>query len=118
MSWAPTLEEVTERDRILSLIRQSIARGETIPYLRNGPYSGTAGEYRYVFEGEEDLLHLLIERRDSASLEGEETRPLARLLLEGVPEAMIWLKPGESAHHYYLGHDLLLAGGAIEPGPA
>ena len=108
----PTAAEVSRRDQILALVRTHIRSGQTIPYRpahHDEPpdFGGDLGDYRYLFEGEDDLLHLKIERRDAGNLTSGETAELARFLLPEVPEAMIWLRPGLEAHHYYLGHDLL-----------
>jgi hypothetical protein len=104
-----TASEVDRQGEVLELIRQFVKEGKTIPLDREkGSFGGFAGDYRYLFEGEDDLLHLIVERRDGQSLELEETNAVARFLLPDVPEAMVWLRPGSKAHHYYLGHDLLL----------
>lgn len=72
-------------------------------------FSGAAGEFRYQFEGEEDLLHLIVMREDSGRLTAEEGQQVAGFVLEGLPQALIWLKPGEYSQHFYFGHDELLA---------
>lgn len=72
-------------------------------------FGGTAGEYRYQFEGEEDLLHLIITRCDAGALTPEQAQNVAAWLLPGVPPALIWLKPGKFTQHFYLGHDDLSA---------
>ena len=100
---------MSRRDEVLDRVREYSQKGLTIPFkLRGGPFSGTAGDFHYCFEGEDDLLHLLVERRDGESLGLEETKLLAQFLLPQVPEAQVWFRPGERSHHYYLGHDLLL----------
>lgn len=76
--------------------------------LEPNAYSGTIGPYRYQFEGEEDLLHLIVTRADGASLAAEEGQAVASFVLEGLPPALIWLRPGQRSQHFYFGHDELL----------
>lgn len=73
------------------------------------PYGGTVDQYRYQFEGEEDLLHLIITRIDEQPLTVEEAQQAAGFLLKGVSPALIWLKPGEYSQHFYFGHDDMAA---------
>jgi hypothetical protein len=77
--------------------------------IEPNPYGGTVGNYRYQFEGEEDLLHLIVSRLDGAPLAPAEGQTVAGFLLQGVPSALIWLKPGELTQHFYVGHDELSA---------
>ncbi|MBS1716300.1 MAG: hypothetical protein JSS72_01050 [Armatimonadetes bacterium] len=72
------------------------------------PYGGVIGPYRYQFEGEEDLLHLIVARSDDGVLTPEEGQDVANFLLNGVPSGLIWLKPGQRTQHFYVGHDDLL----------
>jgi hypothetical protein len=72
------------------------------------PYSGTCGPFRYQFEGEEDLLHLIVTRHDGEPISPREGQEVASFVLEGLPTAMIWLRPGEYSQHFYFGHDELL----------
>lgn len=71
-------------------------------------FSGTVGPYRYQFEGEEDLLHLIVTAR-SGKITAEEGQAVATFVLAGVPTALIWLRPGEASQHFYVGHDEVLA---------
>lgn len=73
--------------------------------LEPNPFGGTRGEVRYQFEGEEDLLHLILTRLDAAPLSVESAQSVVGWLLRGVPAALIWLKPGSVTQHFYLGHD-------------
>lgn len=73
--------------------------------LEPNPYGGTVGDLRYQFEGEEDLLHVIITRLDEQPIAVEAARELAAFLFRGVPPALVWLKPGEFSQHFYLGHD-------------
>ena len=70
-------------------------------------FGGTVGPYRYQFEGEEDLLHLIVTRIDIGEISVEEAQDVAEFLLSPVAPALIWLKPGERSQHFYVGHDEL-----------
>jgi hypothetical protein len=109
-------------------VQEAIARGETIKlpdFQRNGnevssevalltvgiepnPFGGTLDEYRYQFEGEEDLLHVFVVRQDLQPFACEVAQLIVQRLLPDVPPAFIYLKPGERSHHFYLGHDWLV----------
>jgi hypothetical protein len=75
--------------------------------LEPNDFAGTADRFRYQFEGEEDLLHLIV-----TATEGEVTvkdgQAVASFVLAGVPTALVWLKPGELSQHFYVGHDDLV----------
>ena len=71
-------------------------------------FGGTVGEFRYQFEGEEDLLHLFITRVDGGRLSPEDAQRVVSFLLPTLPPALLWLKPGEFSQHFYFGHDDLL----------
>ena len=71
-------------------------------------FAGGVGPYRYQFEGEEDLLHLIVTKQDGSPLTAQEGQTVAGYLLAGVPPALIWLKPGAFTQHFYIGHDELL----------
>lgn len=122
----PSLEERACRDEILERILEhirddikirlpdfdrTIEQGHSefaLHALAENPFSGSVGPYRYQFEGEDDLLHLIVTRSDGARISAEDARPVARFLLPNVSPAVIWLKPGEFSQHFYLGHDELL----------
>lgn len=91
---------------------KSSRASDTVAFLSVGiepnPYGGTVGEYRYQFEGEEDLLHLVITRLDLGSVAVEEAQSVASFLWPGIPSALVWYKPGDQSHHFYIGHDVLL----------
>lgn len=65
-------------------------------------------DYRYQFEGEEDLLHLIVTRIDSGKITPAEGQQVVSFLLPNLPTALLWLKPGEYTQHFYCGHDELL----------
>jgi hypothetical protein len=116
----------SRRAEVMSRIRECIVQGQTIklpPFdpARSTPgehfalqtvepneFSGEAGPYRYQFEGEEDLLHLIVSRSDGDPLTVEEGQNVAGFVLNGLPSALIWLRPGTYSQHFYFGHDELL----------
>lgn len=124
----PTTAEIVRRDEVFSSILTAIKQSQTIklpPFdaslsrpsdqvalqsvgLEPNPFSGTVGPFRYQFEGEEDLLHLIVMPQDGESITPEEARPVAEFLLPTLPPALIWLKPGLYTQHFYFGHDELL----------
>lgn len=121
----PTIEERTRRDAVFARILACIRSDERIllpPFVRgeatasadyallaieDNPFSGTVGEYRYQFEGEDDLLHVFVMRQDRAPLPVSEAQKVVGFLLPHVPPALIWLRPGTLSHHFYVGHDEL-----------
>jgi hypothetical protein len=125
-SWSD--ENQAQRDEIMSRVLRFIVDNRTIklpPFdptssrpsdrfalsnigLEPNDFSGIAGEYRYQFEGEEDLLHLIVTRTNGEKLTPEEGQSVAGFVLKGLPSALIWLRPGELSQHFYFGHDELL----------
>ncbi len=123
----PTPEEVARRDFVMRRILQCVVEGTTIKLPAFDPtrslaaefamqtvgieandFGGTVGDFRYQFEGEEDLLHVIITRQDLRPLSPEEGHSVGSFLLPDVPKAFIWFKPGELSQHLYFGHDVLL----------
>jgi len=124
----PTPDEAERRDRVMWRILKDIQESRTIKLpdfdatlsrpsdqfaLTNigaepNDYSGVMGDFRYQFEGEEDLLHLIITRTDAAPLSVEIAQQVVSCVLEGVPPALIWLRPGTFSQHFYFGHDDLI----------
>lgn len=76
--------------------------------IEPNPYGGTVAGYRYQFEGEEDLLHLIVVRGDGSALTAAEAQAVVDFLYPGVPPALMWFKAGEFSGHFYVGHDVLL----------
>lgn len=76
--------------------------------LEPNEFGGTVGHYRYQFEGEEDLLHLIVTVEDEGRVTAEEGQAVCGFLLQGVSPALIWLRPGKFSQHFYVGHDELL----------
>jgi hypothetical protein len=124
----PNEEERDQRQRVIASIRTSIESDTQIrlpdydkTYSRPAvsalasvgvepnPYGGQVGPFRYQFEGEEDLLHLIVTRQDGSEIAPEEGQGVARFLLPTLPAALIWIRPGEYSQHFYCGHDNLLA---------
>ncbi len=124
----PSPEEAARRDRVMRQILRDIRESRTIKLpdfdvtlsrpsdqfaLTNigaepNDYSGVIGDYRYQFEGEEDLLHLIITRTDATPLVVETAQQVVSCVLNGVPPALIWLRPGTFSQHFYFGHDDLI----------
>jgi hypothetical protein len=76
--------------------------------LEPNEFSGFVSRFRYQFEGEEDLLHLIVTDEKQGPVATEDSQAVASFVLKGVPSALIWLKPGEFSTHFYFGHDELL----------
>lgn len=77
--------------------------------LEPNDFSGTVGEFRYQFEGEEDLLHLMITcASGELPITTEEGQTVVNFVLKEFPPAFIWLRPGQFSQHFYFGHDELL----------
>jgi hypothetical protein len=123
---SPTTEETAHRDQVIGAVLDHIRRDERIKLpqfdgtqpasdfalqtvgIEPNAFGGTVGEFRYQFEGEDDLLHILVVRTDSERLRPEEAQQVVQFLLPDLPSALIWLKPGEFSQHFYFGHDELL----------
>jgi len=117
-----SLSERSQLDEVLAMVNQAVDRDETIrlpefdPLIHGGsetalhlvgiepnPFGGSIGEFRYQFEGEDDLLHLFVVRIDGQELTAEAGQKIASVVLEGVPPGLIWLKPGKFTQHFYFG---------------
>ncbi|MCU0316654.1 MAG: hypothetical protein MUC92_08680 [Fimbriimonadaceae bacterium] len=125
---SPSEQEQKRRDEVIATILQATKDGVTIRLpdfdrtlsrpsdnyalvsvgIEPNPYGGTVGDYRYQFEGEEDLLHLIITRNDCEVLTPEQAQQVVSFLYPGVPTALMWLRPAHYSQHFYLGHDVLL----------
>lgn len=122
---SPTEIEIAQRDAVVAALLQAIRGdvrimlppaaaldGSEVALIRAGEesnaFGGTVGEYRYQFEGEDDLLHLMVVRRNYSALSPEEGQSVAAFLLPDLPAALIWLKPGVLSQNFYFGHDELL----------
>ena len=107
----PTPDETAERDRILDQIRESVRSNRKVPMARPGgpdPFCGSVGPYAYRFEGEADLLHLMVWRPDERPFPEAEARALAAWVLQGVPPGVVFYRPGEQTQSFFLAHDELL----------
>lgn len=128
MPLAPSSAEIEQRNLVIARILECI-RTETrikLPVfdpsrerpsdqfalinvgLEPNDFGGVLGDYRYQFEGEEDLLHLMITSASGEPVTTAEAHQVASIVLSGVPSALVWLKPGEYSQHFYVGHDELL----------
>jgi len=124
----PTQEEQARRDAVMRLILDDVRENRTIklpPFdpsldrpsdryallsvgIEQNAYSGTVGRFRYQFEGEEDLLHLIVTAQDGGEVLAQDGQQVAGFVLRGLPTALIWLRPGEFSQHFYFGHDDLI----------
>ncbi|MDR3691568.1 MAG: hypothetical protein P4L46_19470 [Fimbriimonas sp.] len=127
-SLSPTPEEQGRRDEVMQRILDYVEVNRTIKLPQFDPtierpsdryalisigveqndFSGTVGDFRYQFEGEEDLLHLIITQHHGEPLTPEQGQSVASFVLRGLPTALIWLKPGQYSQHFYFGHDELI----------
>jgi hypothetical protein len=76
--------------------------------LEPNEFGGEVAGIRYQFEGEEDLLHLVVSRGRGGALPLAEARAVAEFALPGVPPGLVWHKAGATTHHFYVGHDVLV----------
>lgn len=124
---APSPGEEAHRASVLAEILGCIERGETIrlpdwdPSVAAPPtdyallnvglepnrFGGFCGEFRYQFEGEDDLLHLMVCRRDGGGMTVPSAQAVASWLLAGVPTGLYWVKHAPRSSHFYVGHDVL-----------
>lgn len=129
MRLIPSPDEISRRDEVLQIVLTHVREDRRIllpPFdpnlsrpsdqfalqsvgLEPNEFGGTVGEFRYQFEGEEDLLHLIVTRISGSPLTPIEAQEVAAFLLPELPQALMWLKPGEFTQHFYFGHDELLA---------
>jgi len=125
-----TESEQTRRDAVIAAILDCIAENRTIKLpefdplvskpslhfaltsvgIEPNPFGGVVGRFRYQFEGEEDLLHLVVTDLTGEPLTAEDGQAVASFVLKGVPTALIWLKPGTYSQHFYVGHEELRDG--------
>lgn len=123
-------EEQVRRDEVIKALIADIMAGRAVrlpefdranatrhtepALLRMGeeanPYGGTCDGYRYQFEGEDDLLHLMVTRSDLEPLSVEEAQAVVAFVIPQVPPGLLWLKPGVRSQHFHFGHDLLIPG--------
>lgn len=125
----PSTEESNLRDDVVQSILDYIRADQRIPLppfdpaisrpsdqfalqsvgLEPNDFGGTVGEFRYQFEGEEDLLHIIVTRISGSPLTPMEAQEVVTFLLPDLPSSLMWLKPGEFTQHFYFGHDELLS---------
>lgn len=123
----PNEEERAQRHRVIAAIRASVESNTQIRLpaydkdfsrpsvsalasvgVEPNPFGAQVGPYRYQFEGEEDLLHLIVTRQDGSQILAEEGQQVAKFLLPTLPAGLIWIRPGEFSQHFYCGHDDLV----------
>jgi hypothetical protein len=102
-----TQKEAEQRDRILNAIRAYIREDRIIP-MNDPQFAGGAGGYNYFFEGEDDLLHLGVERAEKSPLTVEEVQSVLSFIAPQLAAGVVWVKPGTYSHHFYFAHDELL----------
>lgn len=126
MRFEATQKERDERDEVVERVLRFIRENRTIklpPFtggaakpgglfamqaMEPNEFSGVVSDYRYQFEGEDDLLHIAVMRRDAAELAVEDARHVLAFLLPEAPPGLIWLRPGSYSQHFYVGHDVLV----------
>jgi len=115
----PSTEDLAQRADVLQAVRACLDAGERMMLPRGGvaeseiallrvgeepnPFGGRVGDYRYQFESEDDLIHLMVVRTDYGPLTPEEGQRVVRFLLPDVQPGLVWLKAGEVSQHFYLG---------------
>jgi hypothetical protein len=122
----PTSDESARRDCVMERVFEDIRQGRRIvlpdfePGAEEGgeeyalfaiqpnDYSGEVCGYRYQFEGEDDLLHVMVLRLDRQPLTVQDAQQVVAFLLPDTPPGLVWLKPGTLSQHFYVGHDELL----------
>ena len=108
-----TAREDEKRSAAIAAVRSAIDHGEIIHLPRSADaenlFAGEIGAYHYLFEGEDDLLHIAITRIDKQALSPEDAQAIVSWLLPGMPTGLVWIRPGEFSQHFYCGHDDLLA---------
>ena len=95
----------------MARVVECVRKDEVIRYPRKadlGDYAGSVSDFQYVFEGEDDLLHLMVIRVDGGELLVESAQAVASFLMPKMLTSMMWLKPGIFSQHFYFGHDELL----------
>lgn len=110
MTLTPSPEEQSARDRLVSELQEWIREGRRVLLGKRGesPFEGAVGAFRYAFEGEDDLLHLWVSRRDGEQLSVEDAQQVVGFVVPEVDPGVIWLKPASLSHHFYFGHDELV----------
>ncbi|RYG38555.1 hypothetical protein EON81_03380 [bacterium] len=83
--------------------------------LEPNDFGGTVDRFRYQFEGEEDLLHIIVTTVDDSPVTPAQGQMVCGFLLQGVSPALIWFRPGEYSQHFYVGHDELVGNLILPP---
>lgn len=108
----PSPEELAKLESVRNSLRDAIQVGTMIPFETlpdtECRFVGHVAEFRYQFEGEEDLLHLIVERCDKGALTPEEGQAVAGFVLNGMNLGLVRLTPGHHSQHFYFGHEDLM----------
>ncbi len=97
-----------EAQRILEAVLDAIERSEPITLDQAQRFGGLIGDYRVQFEGEDDLLHCAVARRDGQPITLEEAHRVVEPFFARLPKGIVWCKPADYSVHYYVGHDHFL----------
>lgn len=109
-----TSDEQTRRREVLARVIQCIESSTPIPFLEfyegsePSSFAGSVDCFSYQFEGEEDLLHLIVSPLEGSPITAELGLAVAAYVLRGIPLSLVHLRPGEQSVHFYVGHDHLL----------
>jgi hypothetical protein len=99
--------ELVRRSEVMDRVLEHI-KADRVIKVGLPEFAGAVGEFRYDFEGEDDLLHISVSRTDQERICVEDAQDVVHFLLPQVAWGVIWLKPGTQSHHFYVGHDELL----------
>jgi len=106
--WPKSVQRQRLKD-VRNNVCAAVSEGRVVEYeacpVETARYKGLWGDFLYQIEGEEDLLHLIVERCDGSSLTVEDAQGVADQVLAGVPTGLIRLTPGVRSHHFYVGHE-------------
>lgn len=123
----PTPEEIEVRHNVIAHLLELINQNQTVKLPQFDPtrsatktdfpfatvgieansLGGSFGEFRYQFEGEEDLLHLIVTRNNQTPLTPGEGVAVAEFVLDGIPKGLVRFRPGDVSQHFFLGHENL-----------
>ncbi len=97
-----------EAQRVLQALLEDIEAG--MPILLNNAerYRLERDDLVIQFEGEDDLLHCSVVRKDGAPIPLETAHQAVEPFFGVCPKGIVWFKPAEHSVHYYVGHDHFL----------
>ena len=76
--------------------------------LEPNQFGGRLGDYRFQFEGEDDLLHLMVCRLDGENISPQEGQAVVSIILPKILPSQFWFKPAQKSQHFYIGHEVLI----------